>query len=400
MRRKERDEGITRRRFAGVLGMLCAGAALGVMPGCSGGSAETAADGPKEGSGAAGRSEQPVDAPATSRADGAADTVEAALPAGAVCVAEYAGNTLAVIDPASWQVVQRISAGQNPATALWAAGSVYVGSSGGGELAIVPVENPSAALHIPVGTQPLGLCYDQARELLYVGDYFSNSIHEVDVALNSLVGTIKLDVCGYHKRTDPPDCCRIGPGEGRRTVAMAMAPEGDMLYCANYGTYDVARIDLEEDCEIEAFDGVVGPRQMVVSHDGSLLYLAGVGGEDEQQVNALYVVDRATGKRVREVPVGQSVAGVAQSPDGATVYALARDEGALVAFDSGSWKEERRCDVGMGADTLFLDREGNRLYVANSTTGVLTALDAKTFEEISCVEGLSSPKGIAVVEEV
>lgn len=381
----------TRRRFVGVLGMGIAGAALGLMPGCGGSAQE---DGIAEGENSA--------AVANGNALDSADKVPAsdsaaALPVGAVCVAEYAGNTLAVIDPATWQVVQRVPAGQNPATALWAAGSVYVGSSGGGEVAVMPADDPAASSHIPVGTQPLGLCYDEARGVLYVGDYFSNSIHEVDVALNSLVGTIKLDVCGYHKRTDPPDCCKIGPGEGRRTVAMALAPEGDILYCANYGTYDVARIDLTAGKEIEAFDGVVGPRQMVVSHDGTLLYLAGVGGEDEQQVNALYVLDRTTGKRVREVPVGQSVAGVAQSLDGAVVYALARDDGELVAFDTATWEELRRVDVGVGGDTLFLESGGEMLYVANSSTGYLLAVDASTFEKAGRVEGLASPKGIAVV---
>lgn len=382
---------LTRRRFVGMLGMGIAGATLGLMPGCGGSAQEDRV--------------VEEDSAATVAGSGVSDSADkapapgssVALPIGAVCVAEYAGNTLAVIDPVSWQVIQRVPAGQNPATALWAAGSVYVGSSGGGEVAVVPADDLADSSHIPVGTQPLGLCYDEERGILYVGDYFSNSIHEVDVALNSLVGTIKLDVCGYHKRTDPPDCCKIGPGEGRRTVAMALAPEGDILYCANYGTYDVARIDLAAGKEIEAFDGVVGPRQMVVSHDGALLYLAGVGGEEEQQVNALYVLDRTTGKRVREVPVGQSVAGVAQSPDGAVAYALARDDGELVAFDAATWEELRRADVGVGADTLFLGADGETLYVANSSTGVLLAVDASTFEEAGCVEGLASPKGIAVV---
>lgn len=388
---------LSRRKFTCLLGIAWASAVLGVTPGCGG-------TGAGDGAG-----DEPSDSPITPSGDdsravrqdettaASAGQTSEALAAGTVCVAEYAGNTLAIIDPATWMVTEHIPAGQNPATALFAAGSVYVGSSGGGELAVVPADHPETATHIPVGRQPLGLCYDESRGILYVGDYFNNSIHEVDVALNSLVGSIALDVCGYHKRTDPPDCCRIGPGEGRRTVAMALAPQGETLYCANYGTYDVARIDLEAGQEIEAFDGVVGPRQMVVSLDGATLLLAGVGGEEEEQVNALYVIDRQTGKRVREVPVGQSVAGVAQSSDGAIVYALARDDGELAAFDAVSWKECGRLAVGAGADTLFLDAASQHAYVANSTTGVLTIVDADALEVIAQVEGLASPKGIAVV---
>lgn len=389
---------LSRRKFACLLGTACASVALGVVSGCSGEGANEDAGGATSGPAAPPTDEGSQDVRKDEATATSAGQAPEALAAGTVCVAEYAGNTLAIIDPGTWTVVDHVPAGQNPATALFVAGSVYVGSSGGGELAVVSAANPQAAMHIPVGRQPLGLCYDEARGILYVGDYFNNSIHEVDVALNSLVGTIALDVCGYHKRTDPPDCCRIGPGEGRRTVAMALSPQGETLYCANYGTYDVARIDLEAGQEIEAFDGVVGPRQMVVSHDGASLLLAGVGGEEEEQVNALYVIDRQTGKRVREVPVGQSVAGVAQSSDGAVVYALARDDGELVAFDAADWKERGRLAVGTGADTLFLDAGGRQAYVANSATGVLTVVDASALEVIAQVEGLASPKGIAVVE--
>ena len=381
------DTLLTRRSFVQLMALAGAGAAAGSLAGCAAGTQQGA--GADASNSAHGK---------TAASDTAADTAAfAAIPAGAVCVAEYAGNTLAVIDPATWQVVDRIAAGQNPATVALAAGNVYVGSSGGGEVAVVPVADPARAQRIPVGTQPLGLCYDEPRGILYVGDYFNNSVHEVDVQLNSLVGTIRLDVCGYHKRTDPPDCCRIGPGAGRRTVAMALAPGGETLYCANYGTYDVARLNLEKGEEIEAFDGVVGPRQMIVSHDGRSLYLAGVGGEGEQQVSHLYVVNRETGKREQEVYVGQSVAGVAQTPDGSCVLALARDEGMLVAFDN-AWKETARTAVGEGADTLFLDAAGTTAYVANSATGVLTVMAVPSLEVQAQVDGLASPKGMAVVE--
>ncbi|MFR1166528.1 MAG: YncE family protein [Adlercreutzia equolifaciens] len=150
----------------------------------------------------------------------------AALSPGLLCVAEYANNTLAVVDPSTGEILQRIAAGQNPATVLVADGWVYVGSSGGGEVTAVNIADPSQVTSITVGKQPLGLCYDEAQGILYVGDYFASSIHLVDTQLKSLVKTVKLNAQGYHNRTDPPDCCRIDPGTGRRTVALALAPEG------------------------------------------------------------------------------------------------------------------------------------------------------------------------------
>lgn len=381
---------LTRRAFASLGGIAAGTALLGILPGCAGSGASGSADssaGDNVGSGKGSAEEMP----ATS-----APAVAAALSPGLLCVAEYANNTLAVVDPSTGEILQRIAAGQNPATALVADGWVYVGSSGGGEVTAANIADPSQVTSITVGKQPLGLCYDEAQGILYVGDYFASSIHLVDTQLKSLVRTVKLSASGYHNRTDPPDCCRIDPGTGRRTVALALAPEGDLLYCANYGTFDVARVDLATGEEIEAFDGVVGPRQILVSADGAQLLLAGVGGEGEQQVNDLYVLDRASGKRVLEIPVGQSVAGVAQASDGSAVWAIARDDGELVAFDA-DWNETARLSLGVGIDTLVLAPDEKTLLVGNSIGGQVHVVDAPSLALLNTIEGLASPKGIAVI---
>lgn len=315
---------------------------------------------------------------------------------GMLCVAEYATNTLAVVDARAGEVAGRIPVGRNPASVLAAEDTVFVGCTGTGEVTAVPMASPTAAAPIPVGHQILGLCRDEARRLIYAGDYFANSVHAIDVALQSLVGTMELSALGFSGRTDPPPCCTFEPGAGRRTVALALAPEGNLLYCANYGTFDVARVDLATGEEIEAFDGVVGPRQILVSADGAQLLLAGVGGEGEQQVSDLYVLDRSSGKRVQEVPVGQSVAGVAQASDGLAVWAIARDDGELVAFDA-DWNETGRLSLGVGIDTLVLAPDAKTLLVGNSIGGQVHVVDAPSLALLNTIEGLASPKGIAVI---
>ena len=315
---------------------------------------------------------------------------------GMLCVAEYATNTLAVVDARAGEVAGRIPVGRNPASVLAVGDTVFVGCTGAGEVTAVPMASPTAAAPIPVGHQILGLCCDEARGLIYVGDYFANSVHVIDVALQSLVGTMELSALGFSGRTDPPPCCTFEPGAGRRTVALALAPEGNLLYCANYGTFDVARVDLATGEEIEAFDGVVGPRQILVSADGAQLLLAGVGGEGEQQVSDLYVLDRSSGKRVQEVPVGQSVAGVAQASDGSAGWAIARDDGELVAFDA-DWNETGRLSLGVGIDTLVLAPDEKTLLVGNSIGGQVHVVDAPSLALLNTIEGLASPKGIAVI---
>jgi len=381
---------ITRRNFVMLAGMSAMGL-LGAA-GCTTPAEEFSGDAPGKGELPENSSPIPQKEPAAPSEPFSGEIIP-----GLLCVAEYATNTLAVVDGSVGGVAGRVSVGRNPASVLAVGDTVFVGCSGVGEVTAIPMANPAAAVAIPVGHQILGLCRDEARGLIYAGDYFANSIHIIDVALQSLVGTMDLSSLGFSGRTDPPPCCTVEPGAGRRTVALALAPEGDLLYCANYGTFDVACVDLATGAEVEAFDGVVGPRQILVSADGAQLLLAGVGGEDEQQVSALYVLDRATGKRVHEVPVGQSVAGVAQTSDGSAVWAISRDDGELVAFDA-DWAETGRLSLGVGVDTLVLAPDEKTLLVGNSIGGQVHVVDAATLALLNTIEGLASPKGIAVID--
>lgn len=268
--------------------MLAGIGAMGLLgtPGCAALTEESPRDVAEEGGPRESSSPTPQKEPIN-----AGEPFSGEIAPGMLCVAEYATNALAVVDARAGEVVGRIPVGRNPASVLVMQGIVFVGCSGTGEVTAVPVANPAAAAPIPVGHQILGLCRDEARGLIYAGDYFVNGVHAIDAALQSLVSTMDLSSSGFSGRTDPPPCCTIEPGAGRRTVALALAPEGDVLYAANYGTYDVARIDLATGEELDAFDGVVGPRQILVSADGGQLILAGVGGEGEQQVSALYVLE-------------------------------------------------------------------------------------------------------------
>lgn len=374
---------MTRRSFSLLLGSAAAGIAASLFGGCA------AERSNQEGEGLSGADR--VDA-----SGGNPVQQKKALPLaeGAVCVTEYAGNTMAIVDGAGKTVVGRVPVGQNPAMMALVDDTLFVGSSGGGEIAAVSLDDASKVRRVAVGTQPLGLCYDETRQRLYVADYLDSSVHVVDPNLESLVETIALSRAGYHKRTDPPACCRKTAATGRRTVAMALAPDGSILYCANYGTYDIARIDLETGDELEAFDGVVGPRALIVSSNGRELLLAGAGGEDSEKVDSLYVIDASTGKRVQEVLVGLAVADLCQAPDESAAYAIARDEGVLVGFDRETWNEIGRIDVGVGVDSLALSPDGTVAFVANGSTGDMLIVDVATFSISGVIGGFANPKDI------
>ena len=392
---------ISRRQFTALAGS-CASLLLLAAAGCAGTAGDTTDTGAQqEGTNASpdAATGQPAQAEGSGTPDESADEAAPSLPipSGCLCVTEYAGNTVAVVDPQQGTVLGRVTAGENPVSLAYGAGRVYASASGSSEIYAYPVENALNYTVVSVGEQPLGLCYDDARARLYVAGYMNSHVMTVDARLGSMISRVVLSEAGYRNRTDPPDCCRMGPGVGRRPVAICLSPDGSTVYTANYGTYDIARVDVEGSRELDPWDGVVGPRQIVVSNDGASLLLAGVGGESEERVFDLYVFDVKTGTRTLKVPVGEGVAGVAQTPDGSSVVAIARDEGTLVVFDSSTWESTGKVELEAGVESLALSADGSLAYVGNAKTGVVYVVDLATLEVLREVAGFANPKSILVV---
>lgn len=106
------DRMLTRRAFASLAGLAAGSMLLGVLPGCAGSDAGQTAPAANESEGSNSGEGGKDEMPPTSESAPAAPS--AALSPGLLCVAEYANNTLAVADPATGEILQRIAAGQNP----------------------------------------------------------------------------------------------------------------------------------------------------------------------------------------------------------------------------------------------------------------------------------------------
>lgn len=382
--RKEYARSVTRRRFVKISTASIASTSL-FMLGCSKSSQQTDESDSRSARDASEQKEQQSPSSSTSTP----------MNREYVYVTEYAGNTLAAVDFENQTIATRYPAGQNPMMAVEDDLMLYIGNSSGGKLQAF---NLDTGLNTPIaaGQQPLGLAIDEDAQILYACDYFSSAIQIIDTKLGSMTSSILLSDAGFLGRTDPPACCRTTPGAGRRPVCMAKSNDG-ILYCANYGTYDIARIDLASGEEIEPFDGVVGPRTVLLSKDESKILLAGVGGENEERVFDLYVIDRQTGTRLAAIPIGEGVADVCINGAGNKAFAIARDEGVLAEIDTATWQELRRTQLEVGISTICLSNDDSILYVANAETGELFAVNAESLETISRVGGLSNPKDIVVL---
>jgi YVTN family beta-propeller protein len=150
-------------------------------------------------------------------------------------VAENLADSLAVVDVASRQVVQRVATGRYPyAVAVAPDGSVYVSNWGGWHLSSYATDadgrlRPSG--EIRVGRHPSALLLNSRGNRLFVATATTDRVVSVDLARRRVIGEL----------LDPPPA---GPGEGSTPNALALSTDGHRLFVAEADANAVAVFDL------------------------------------------------------------------------------------------------------------------------------------------------------------
>jgi YVTN family beta-propeller protein len=159
-------------------------------------------------------------------------------------VAENLSDTLAVVDLAGGQVVQRLPAGRYPySVAVGAAGEVYVSAWGEDTVAVFTPAGPAnsatppgapaltGAGSIEVGRHPGALLLGAGGERLFVASPSTDLVAVVDTRARRVVARL----------ADPPPA---GPAEGSTPSALALAAGGRRLLVAESDANSVAVFDL------------------------------------------------------------------------------------------------------------------------------------------------------------
>lgn len=123
-------------------------------------------------------------------------------------------------------------------------------------------------------------------------------------------------------------------------------------------------------------------RQVVVDETNNKVYVSVVGGEadDAAKPNLVWVIDGATNKVERAIPVAiGALTGAALDPATNRLYVTGMSSNEVAAIDLatgetvGKWPSH-----GDSAINVAVDSEGRRLFVANQKSGELTVLNADT----------------------
>ncbi|HEX8723538.1 MAG TPA: cytochrome D1 domain-containing protein [Pyrinomonadaceae bacterium] len=298
-------------------------------------------------------------------------------------VLNKAENTLALVDPATMQVVARVPTGEGPHEVVVSADgrTAYVSNYGaekpGNSLSVIDLAARKEVRRVDLGPlwRPHGLA-ERAGKV-----YFTAEVSRV--------------VARYDPAADRVDWL-AGTGQNV-THMLVFHPTRAVIYTANILSDTVSVLELDRPQQPGPPPRIthvaVGrePEGIDVSPDGRELWVAhrGDGG--------VSVIDTETLKVKETVKPGGQPIRVKFTGDGKHVLISSPSTGDLVVFDAATRKELKRFPVGEAAVGIVVSRDSRRAYVASMATGKVTAVDLETMTLAGSVQTGQAPDGLAWV---
>jgi YVTN family beta-propeller protein len=229
--------------------------------------------------------------------------------------------------------------------------TAYVGSEGD-SISVFDTTSGALGAPIPIGTgaEPFQLAISPNGQTLYSANYEVGTVSAIATASKAVVATIPV---------------------GGQPFGIAVTPNGSRVYLTNSADDNVRAIDT-------ATNQVVGapipvgdsPFGIAISPDGTRALVTNSGDDN------VSVLDLASGQVVATVPVGDNPYGLAYTPDGSR--ALIANNGQVIG---GS------IHVGKDPSGVAVIPNGLRAYVANYGDGSMSVINLATNSVVSTATG-------------
>ncbi len=298
----------------------------------------------------------------------AAIRVSAQTPSPALLALEKSDSTLAIIDPASLQVLARIDAGQDPHEVIPSDdGKLAYISNYGGEgstlntISVVDLVARKALPPIDLGALRSahglafagGKLYFTAETNKVIGRYdpvtqrvdwvlgtgqdrthmilVSQSLDQI-ITSNVGSGTISIIEQITHGPRTTWVVTNVRAGNG--SEGFDVSPDGKEIWAANAQDGTVTIIDVASKKVSQTVPiSVKRANRLKFTLDGKQVLISGLGGSSTPSGGDLAVLDVATRKEVRLLRLGGGSAGILVAPDGVRAYVAVSTNGKIAVVD-------------------------------------------------------------------
>jgi YVTN family beta-propeller protein len=275
--------------------------------------------------------------------------------------ANVAPNSVAIIDPASNDVVGSVPVGLRPSSVAVGAGSVWVGYLDERTLSRIDSAARTVLANIRLDATPTGIAVGEGA--VWVANGILGSLTRVDPGVNAPVETVEASF---------------------RSNAGSVAV-GEGAVWAAFGSGEIAKIDPRSTAVLGT--GVAGASPSAIAVGEGSIWVTNAGD------NTLARINPRTIGVVRLITVGRRPLAVAIA-DGVVWVANEADD-KVHRIDAASSSADTT-DVGDGPTAVAV-AEG-AVWVANGAAGTVSRIDAETNEVVATIAVGNRPSGIAVGE--
>jgi YVTN family beta-propeller protein len=306
---------------------------------------------------------------------------------------------LAIVDPATLQVIEHIPVGNDPHEIIASAdgATAYVSNYGFGAYnTLTRVDLTAQKALPPIDLGPLrgphGLAfagekvwftaerakaigsYDPATNkvdwILGTGQnrthmiYVASDLHRI-ITTNVSSGTVSIiDRTAANVHPGPPTPIPPGPGPGpmsgsagdwNETVVRVgngsegfdVTPDGKQIWVANAEPGTVSIVDAASKTVTQTLAAdVAGANRLKFTPDGSKALISTLRGSD------LTIIDTATHQTIKRIPVGHGAAGIVMQPDGSRAFVACSPDGYVTVIDLHSLEVASRIQIGKDPDGM------------------------------------------------
>ncbi|HEX7905469.1 MAG TPA: bifunctional YncE family protein/alkaline phosphatase family protein [Chitinophagaceae bacterium] len=220
---------------------------------------------------------------------------------------------------------------------------------------------------------PGGFAIDETRGLIYVTFNRDNAVGIISMKTNKFVTYVPVGIAPYDVliKGDKAYVSNWGgrlPVKGDKTALSAntrvvINPKNGV---ASSGTVSV--IDLKTLKVTKTINVHLLPSGMALHPDGSKLFVANANSDLISVINTQTdkVIHEINPKPMKELPFGSAPNALAVSPDGNTLYVANAGNNLIAVIDLATNKVKGLIPTGWYPGGVILNKEGNKLFVANT----------------------------------
>jgi len=296
---------------------------------------------------------------------------------GRVYVPNEESDDVTVIDPATFEVVDRFAVGDAPEhiTPDWGLEDLIVSNMNGGTLTVIDpmTSQPTETIELPLFPYAVYYTLDGEKAMV-VTDYISiddiedNGVTFFDPETWEVLAFVQVPWTG----ADDADLTADG-----RYLAISAEYSGYLAFI------DTETMTLAGSVEIGSL-----PRDVRLSPDGSVFYVTNEG------LGGIQVVDAEEWELLEFIPTGEGTHGIEFSRDTTLMYVANRAAGTISVMDLATNDVVETWAVGGSPDEMVLNPDGSQLWASNRYHGSVSVIDTATGEVITTIATGANPHGL------